>query len=82
VPVVDCPAPKEGLGRSSGLERVRLAAIRDKKARFIVLFHHITPELLWDCLYAVNSKAVPGVDGYDGYVKDADTNSPDMLTTS
>lgn len=47
----------------SGLERVREAAKRDKKARFTSLFHHITVELLDRAFGSLNRRAAAGVDG-------------------
>lgn len=48
---------------SQGLERVREAARRDASLRFTNLLHHVTVELLGEAYNALNSKAVPGVDG-------------------
>src|SRR5499427_3218011 len=38
---------------SSGLQRVREAARRDKRARFTALLHHVTVDLLRDSFYAL-----------------------------
>ena len=48
---------------SSGLQRVREAARRDKRARFTALLHHVTVDLLRDSFYALKQQAAPGVDG-------------------
>jgi RNA-directed DNA polymerase len=48
---------------SSGLDRVREAAERDRNMRFTTLFHHINPELLEKAYYKLNQKAAVGVDG-------------------
>jgi RNA-directed DNA polymerase len=57
------PGPRAGHGGSSGLDRVRERARKDKDAKFTALAHHITPELLADAYREVNPKAAPGVDG-------------------
>jgi hypothetical protein len=54
-----------GAGVPSGLERVRLMAMKVKRAKFTALIHHITPELLKRSYAALNPYAVPGVDGVD-----------------
>ena len=46
----------------SALERVRSAAIRDRKARFTALLHHVTVDRLRACYRRVNPKAAAGVD--------------------
>jgi RNA-directed DNA polymerase len=50
-------------GRVDRLEAVRLAARRDRKARFTALLHHVTPELLQASFFALKRQAAPGVDG-------------------
>ena len=47
---------------SSGLLRVREAAIRDRKMKFASLLHHVTEDLLRDSYLALNRDATPGVD--------------------
>lgn len=47
----------------SGLQRVREAARKDKRAQFTALLHHVTVDLLRDSFYALKRQAVPGVDG-------------------
>ena len=48
---------------SQALERVRLAARRDRKMKFTALLHHLTPELLDWAFHQLKRKAAPGVDG-------------------
>src|SRR5258708_703008 len=48
---------------SSGLERVREVAKKDKEVRFTALLHHVTIDLLRDSYYSLKKKAAPGVDG-------------------
>lgn len=48
---------------SKGLEGLREAARRDKRARFTALLHHITPELLAQSFHALRRDAAAGVDG-------------------
>ena len=40
------PGRSAGPGVSSGLDRVREVALKDKDARFTALLHHVTPGLL------------------------------------
>src|SRR5262245_49868002 len=51
---------------SSGLQRVREAARKEKRARFTSLLHHVTVDLLRDSFYALKRQAAPGVDGVTG----------------
>lgn len=48
---------------TDGLERVRKAARRDRRAKFTALLHHITPDLLERSFLALQRDAAPGVDG-------------------
>ena len=48
---------------SMGLEGVREAARRDRRAQFTALLHHITPTLLTESFYALRREAAAGVDG-------------------
>lgn len=54
---------------SSGLQRVREAAERDKTERFTALMHHITPGLLAESYWSLKRQAAPGLDGvtWDDY---------------
>lgn len=48
----------------SALERVRQAAVKDKKLRFTALLHHIyNPETLRTAYLCLKKEAAPGVDG-------------------
>jgi hypothetical protein len=48
----------------SALERVRQAAVKDKKLRFTALLHHIyNPETLRRAYFSLKKEAAPGVDG-------------------
>jgi hypothetical protein len=57
------PRTQSRTGVSSGLQGVREAARRDRRARFTALLHHITPELLHQSFYALKRQAAAGVDG-------------------
>ena len=48
---------------STGLERVRETAKRDRRLKFTALLHHITPPLLVESFYDLNRTAAVGVDG-------------------
>lgn len=47
---------------SSGLERIREAANRDKRQRFTALLHHVTPELLRTSYLSLKRDAATGTD--------------------
>jgi RNA-directed DNA polymerase len=66
--------------RARGLLGVRLAARRDRKARFTALLHHITPELLTAGFFDLKRKAVPGVDGvtWQEYRRDLEARIADL----
>jgi len=57
------PGRSAGPGVSSGLDRVREVARRDKDARFTALLHHVTPGLLLRSFNGLKRDAAPGVDG-------------------
>ena len=57
------PGRSAGSGVSSGLDRVREVARRDKDARFTALLHHVSLNRLYLAFDEVNPKAAPGVDG-------------------
>jgi RNA-directed DNA polymerase len=46
----------------NGLDRIREAAVRDKKLRFTNLMHHITEEMLRDAYFALKRNVAAGVD--------------------
>ena len=48
---------------TSGLDRVRGAAQKDKKLRFTALLHHVNIELLRRSYYDLQRQAAAGVDG-------------------
>jgi len=48
---------------STGLDRVREVASRDKKVRFTALMHHVNMGLLRRSFFKLKRKASPGVDG-------------------
>lgn len=48
---------------SYGLQGVREAARRDRRARFTALLHHVTVEWLRESFYSLKKRAAPGVDG-------------------
>jgi len=50
-------------GTTSALERVRKAAIRNRKMKFTALFHHVSVDLLRLSFFALRRKASAGVDG-------------------
>jgi RNA-directed DNA polymerase len=65
----------------SALERVRLAAIRDRKQRFTALFHHIYDvERLRATFLAIKKDAAAGVDGetWEHYEENLEANLQDL----
>jgi RNA-directed DNA polymerase len=61
---------------SSGLDRVRQAARRDKEARFTALLHHVGVERLRAAYRALNPRAATGVDGvtWEEYGRELEAN--------
>jgi RNA-directed DNA polymerase len=57
------PGRSAGPGVSSGLDRVREVARRDKEARFTALLHHVSLHRLGLAFDELNRRAAPGVDG-------------------
>ncbi len=51
-----------GSSVSSGLDRVREVARKDKEAQFTALLHHVDVNRLWAAYWAINPKAATGVD--------------------
>ncbi|SDG99629.1 hypothetical protein SAMN05428952_1003109 [Nitrosomonas sp. Nm132] len=47
----------------TGLERIRQAAGKDRRMKFITLLHHITPSLLVESFHDLKRNAAAGVDG-------------------
>jgi RNA-directed DNA polymerase len=74
------PGHSAGSGVSSGLDRVRQVAVRDKEARFTALLHHITVSRLRRAYWAISPKAAPGVDGvrWDAYGQDLEVHLRDL----
>jgi len=61
------PGPSAGQGVSSGLERVRQVARRDKEVRFTALLHHVNVDRLREAYRAIRRDAAAGVDGVTWY---------------
>ena len=74
------PGRSAGLGVSSGLDRVRQVARKDKQVRFTALLHHVTAERLEQAYRAIRPGAAPGVDGvtWEGYGQDLEANLRDL----
>ena len=71
----------QGQGQaSSGLDRIREAARRDRHLRFTSLLHHMTVDLLRESYYALKRNAAPGVDGvtWSHYGEDLENRLPDL----
>jgi RNA-directed DNA polymerase len=75
------PGRSAGQGVSSGLDRVREVARRDKEARFTALLHHVDLARLWAAFVAINPKAAPGIDQvtWDAYGQNLRANLEDLL---
>ena len=63
------PGRSAGPDVSSGLDRVREVARRDKDARFTALLHHVDLDRLWKAYVAIRPQAASGIDGvtWDSY---------------
>ncbi len=74
------PGRSAGLDVSSGLDRVREVARRDKDARFTALLHHVSLWRLRWAYWALSPKAAPGADGvtWEGYGRDLEANLTDL----
>lgn len=74
------PRTQSRAGVSIGLQRVREAARRDRRARFTALMHHVTVDLLRDSFYALRRDAAPGVDQvtWRQYEVDVEERLPDL----
>ena len=70
-----------GLSVSSGLDRVREVARKDKDARFTALLHHVDFDRLWEAYWAIRPLAAPGIDGvtWDSYGEDLEANLQGLL---
>jgi RNA-directed DNA polymerase len=66
----------------SALERVHQAATKDKKQRFIALFHHIYDvERLRAAFYVIKKNAAAGADGetWEHYLENLEANLQDLI---
>ena len=74
------PGRSAGQGVSSGLDRVREVARKDKDVRFTALLHHVDLSRLWAAYVAINPKASPGVDKvtWETYGQDLRANLEDL----
>lgn len=74
------PGRSAGQGVSSGLDRVREVAQKDKDVRFTALLHHVDLSRLWAAYVAINPKASPGVDKvtWETYGQDLRANLEDL----
>jgi RNA-directed DNA polymerase len=74
------PGRGAGLSVSSGLDRVRQAAQKDREARFTALLHHVDVDRLRAAYRALNPKAATGVDGvtWEEYGRDLEDNLKDL----
>jgi RNA-directed DNA polymerase len=74
------PGHCAGQGVSSGLDRVRQAAQKDREARFTALLHHVDVDRLRAAYGALKPKAAPGVDGvtWEEYGRDLEDNLQDL----
>src|SRR5260221_9673548 len=75
------PGRSAGPGVSSGLDRVREVARKEKEARFTALLHHVDLSRLWAAYAAINPKAASGVDQvtWDAYGQNLRANLEDLL---
>ena len=71
---------RTGTRLSQGLDRVRQAAERDKKARFTALLHHIDVDCLREAYQGLNPKAAAGVDEvtWEAYGENLEANLQDL----
>jgi RNA-directed DNA polymerase len=74
------PGRRAGPGVSTGLDRVREVARRDKDARFTALLHHVDVDRLRAAYRAISPQAVAGVDGvtWAAYGQDLEANLLDL----
>ena len=76
------PGRSAGQGVSLGLDRVREAARRDRKAQFTALLHHVDLDRLRAAYRALSPKAAPGVDGvtWAAYGEELEANLQNLHT--
>lgn len=74
------PGHCAGVSVTSGLDRVRQAAQKDREARFTALLHHVDVDCLRVAYRALNPKAATGVDGvtWREYGQDLEGNLQDL----
>ena len=74
------PGHSAGVSVTSGLDRVRQAAQKDREARFTALLHHVTVDRLRVAYRALNPRAATGVDGvtWEEYGRDLGGNLQDL----
>jgi len=74
------PGHCAGVSVTSGLDRVRRAAQKDREARFTALLHHVDVDRLRAAYRALKPKAAPGVDGvtWEDYGRDLEGNLQDL----
>jgi RNA-directed DNA polymerase len=74
------PGRSAGMSVSSGLDRVRQAAQKDREARFTALLHHVDVDRLRAAYRALNPRAATGVDGvtWQGYGRELEDNLQDL----
>ena len=74
------PGRSAGLSVSSGLDRVRQVAVKDKEARFTALLHHVSESRLVMAFKDLNPQAAPGIDGvtWQEYERDLVANIRDL----
>ena len=68
------------LSMFSALDRVRIAAKRNKDERFSALLHHVTLDRLYNAFLALSRDAAPGVDGvtWEHYEANLQRNLEDL----
>ena len=74
------PGRRAGQGVSSGLDRVREVARKNKEAKFTALLHHVDLDRLRAAYLAINPKAATGVDKvtWGDYGQDLEANLSDL----
>jgi RNA-directed DNA polymerase len=74
------PGRRAGSGASSGLDRVREVARKDKDARFSALLHHVDVRRLRSAYLAIRPQAAAGVDGvtWSAYGQNLEANLQDL----
>ncbi len=74
------PGLGAGVSVSSGLDRVRQAAQKNREARFTALLHHVDVDRLRVAYRALNPRAATGVDGvtWEEYGRDLEGNLKDL----